>query len=276
MKITFAGVGNAFTTQKYYQSNMVVTSESGKRLLIDCGSDARFSLGELGATNQNIGDWINGVYISHLHADHIGGLEWLGFCTYFNPKSPKPLLFIVDTLIEELWESLRAGMRSHEGKILKLDSFFDVCPIPINSNFYWEKALFTPVQTVHVMDGMRIVPSYGLLIDQNKIKDPFSGMLHDLTHLDSHVKKETVFLTTDTQFCPRQIEQFYEMADIIFHDCETTTRRSNVHAHYDDLRTLPKTSKSKMWLYHYAPEPTQDALNDGFRGFVSKGQTFEI
>jgi len=29
-----------------------------------------------------------------------------------------------------------------------------------------------------------------------------------------------------------------------------------VHAHYDELLTLPK---KKMWLYHYGPGPLPDA-----------------
>ena len=257
MKITFAGVGSAFTDQRYYQSNMFITSRSGKRLMIDCGTDARFSFGELGATNTNIGEWADGVYISHLHADHIGGMEWLGFCTFFNPKKIKPKLYIVDTQIDSLWDSLKAGMRSHEGRVLNLNDFFDVRAIPINDYFVLEKIQFTPVQTIHIMDGMRIVPSYGLLI-------------YDLEG------SSTVFLTTDTQFCPRQIEKFYSMADVIFHDCETYPFRSGVHAHYDDMVTLPAETKAKMWLYHYGPDPKQKPHKDGFCGFVQKGQTFEI
>lgn len=259
MKITFAGVGSAFTDQRYWQSNMVVTARSGKRLLIDCGGDARFSFGELGATNANIGTWADGVYISHLHADHIGGLEWLGLCTYFNPKAPKPKLYIVDTLIDPLWESLRGGMQTVEGESLHLDDYFDVRAVPINDRFEFEGVTLTPVQTVHIMDGRRIVPSYGLLINEPGA-DP----------------SPTVYLTTDTQFCPRQIEKFYGLADHIFHDCETTAFKSGVHAHYDDMRTLPDHHKKKMWLYHYAPDPKQNAVEDGFRGFVAKGQEFEF
>lgn len=261
MKLTFAGVGSAFTDQRYYQSNMVITADSGKRLLIDCGSDARFSLGELGCTNMNVGQWVDSVYLSHLHADHIGGLEWLGFCTYFNPDSPKPKLYIVDTLIDSLWDSLKGGMRSHEGVCLTLDSFFDVKAIQINQSFEFEQIGFKPIQTVHIMDGMRIVPSYGLLVDRF------------LTHRRTGGK---IFITTDTQFCPRQIESFYKWADIIFHDCETYNFKSGVHAHYDDLRTLDKETKGKMWLYHYGPDPKQDPKQDGFLGFVTKGQTFDF
>jgi hypothetical protein len=103
---------------------------------------------------------------------------------------------------------------------------------------------------------MKIVPSFGLLIKEE------AGTV--------------TFITTDTQFCPRQIERFYEMADIIFHDCETSKNKSNIHAHYDDLRSLPGKHKGKMHLYHYNPDPVQDPLKDGFLGFVKKGDTFKI
>lgn len=257
MKLTFAGVGSAFTDSRYWQSNMFFTSKQGKRLMIDCGGDARFSFGEHGANNRNIGEWSDGVYISHLHADHIGGLEWYAFCTYFNPNAPRPKLFIVDELVDPLWESLKGGLASLEGKVMTLEDFFDVRELHINGSFVWEELNFTPIQTVHIMNGMGIVPSYGLLVKENG-------------------NSETAFITTDTQFCPRQIERFYERSSIIFHDAETGARRSGIHAYYDDLKTLDASHKSKMWLYHYNPEPTQNAEEDGFKGFVKKGQSFEI
>ena len=90
MSIAFLGVGSAFTSAKDYQSNLLITAQSGKKMLIDCGSDARFSLAEWGLENNIEKLDIDAVYISHLHADHIGGLEWLAFSTYFNPNIPKP------------------------------------------------------------------------------------------------------------------------------------------------------------------------------------------
>jgi ribonuclease BN (tRNA processing enzyme) len=249
-------VGSAFTTPDYYQSNAVIESDDAagvrrRAFLLDCGGDARHSLKEIGITHRNI----DSVYISHLHADHIGGMEWLGFCTYFDPECGKPTLYIVDELVEPLWESLKAGMQSHEGVVLELGSFFNVVSVEINQCFNWRGIQMCPIQTVHVMNGNGIVPSYGLLIEQKG-------------------SQEKLFFTTDTQFCPRQIEKFYDMSDVVFHDCETYPFRSGVHAHYDDLVTLPDEQKAKMWLYHYGPNPPQDPVADGFRGFVEKGQSF--
>ena len=85
MKLTFAGTGSAFCmAADNFQSNMVLeTTPSGEdrpqRLLIDCGSDARHSLRNLGFMPNDF----DGVYISHLHSDHIGGLEWMALANYF-------------------------------------------------------------------------------------------------------------------------------------------------------------------------------------------------
>lgn len=83
-------------------------------------------------------------------------------------------------------------------------------------------------------------------------------------------------MTTDTQFCLEEFAELYERADIIFHDCETAKVPSGVHAHYQELLTLPERVKSKMWLYGYQPGSLPDANKDGFRGFVKRGQIFDF
>ena len=108
MKLTFIGTGSAFTMSNF-QSNMLL-DDSGKRLLIDCGGDARHALARVGLGARDI----DALYVSHLHADHIGGIEWLGFSRYFG-KGPKPDLYVNERLSHSLWEkSLRGGMASHQ------------------------------------------------------------------------------------------------------------------------------------------------------------------
>ncbi len=254
MKLIFIGSGSAFTTgSDNYHSNMLLENEQEKRLLIDCGSDARLALHELGLSYCDIHD----VYISHLHADHAGGLEWLAFTTKFDPSyGEKPNLYLCETLIQDLWNKvLSGGLSSLNTETPSLSAFFHVHPIKENGNFIWHKQQLRIVQTVHVQSGFTSMPSYGLFFKTQGLN---------------------IFITTDTQFCPQKVKDIYEQADIIFHDCETSTMKSTVHAHYDELKTLPESLKRKIWLYHYNPGPLPDVVKDGFRGLVKKGQCFDF
>lgn len=250
MKLIFAGSGAAFSLDNY-QSNMILKTDDGAILLIDCGGDIRFALRNLGAHYKDI----DSVYISHLHSDHVGGLEWLGFTTKFDPNCVKPKLYISRYLKNDLWNNvLSGGMLSLQGEVADIETYFEVHSIPKNHGFVWKGVEFQLVQAIHIMSGFHIVPSFGLLFTMKGVK---------------------TFLTTDTQFSPAQITDFYNMADLIFQDCETTLHESGVHANYRQLRTLPVDVKKKMWLYHYQDGELPDAKADGFLGFVKKGQIFD-
>ncbi|MDM8523454.1 MBL fold metallo-hydrolase [Desulfococcaceae bacterium HSG8] len=267
MKIKFLGVGSAFTTPEYYQSNMLVTSRSGKQLLVDCGGDIRFSLSE-SKGGEHIVDTslqerspdgeIDAIYISHLHSDHIGGMEWMAFKTYFSLSPEKPKLFMEEKLMHEMWNwSLKGGLGTIEGKCMHLTDYFDCRPMVGNGAFHWENIVFSLIKMPHIINGYRNIYSYGLLI-QEVPEGP------------------AVFITTDTQFEPGIVSQMGQKAAVIFHDCETNIFKSLVHAHYDDLRTLPPSLRRKIWLYHYQPHPDMKPGTDGFAGFVSKGQEFDF
>lgn len=101
------GTGSAFTTGvDNWQSNFFL-SRAGepKGLLIDCGGDCRHAMAEQGLSAMDV----EAVYISHPHADHIGGLEWLAFATFFDPRyTGRPLMWTSDVWVNSLWEdSLR-------------------------------------------------------------------------------------------------------------------------------------------------------------------------
>ena len=263
MKITAVGVGSAFAGEDKYQT-MFLVERNKRKLLVDCGSDARFALKELGITNQNVGGQIDGVYVSHLHADHIGGLEWLGFCTYFNPDAVRPKLYMNTDLMTEAWnQTLRGGMQSVEGKDCNLTDYFDCHRIPDGGKFEWEGIKFQTVQMVHIVSGFSFRNSYGLLVtDSYKVEPDERG---------ATLRHDVVFLTTDTQFAPNQLNHFYDRATIIVHDCETLPYRSGVHAHYDELVELPEKVKKKMWLAHYSTADGRTPEKDGFKGFLRKG-----
>ena len=264
--IKFIGVGSQFSGRDYYHSNMLIMAKTGKRLLIDCGGDIRFSLMEADIRLADVASEIDAVYISHLHSDHIGGLETIALSAYFSPAHRKPKLFAEEKLIRRLWlESLKGGLQCIQGRGMELEDYFECCPIsdvgfdsgPDSGSFIWEGIKFRLVRMPHIQGGQKDHDSYGLIIEEQS-----EGV--------------NVFFTADTQFRPELIRETAKRVDLIFHDCETSLFKTGVHAHYEELRTLPEDVKRKIWLYHYQPDSVYNPEADGFRGFVIKGQEFEI
>lgn len=251
LKITFLGTGSAFTVGACnFQSNLLLEIGNDS-LLIDAGTDIRHSLYEQKLTYHDI----HNVYITHVHGDHCGGLEWLALTSYFDPTyKGKPTLYASEKVIHDLWnKTLSGGLSTLANVQATLDTYFNVKPVKQYGGFVWHSIQFKLVQTIHFYSEYELMPSYGLIFSY-----------HD----------SRIFFTSDTQSAPSQLISFYEEADIIFHDCETLPRKSGVHAHYDELAKLPDHIKNKMWLYHYNPGPLPDAKKDGFLGFVVKGQSF--
>jgi ribonuclease BN (tRNA processing enzyme) len=253
MELIFLGSGSAFTLDAdNFQSNMLLINQQGGKLLIDCGTDIRFSLSAAGLSYRDITD----IYISHLHSDHAGGLEYMGFSTKFDPGCEKPNLYLSKELSNPLWNNtLSGGMSSLEGEIADLDTYFNLVTVDRDQHFIWAGVQFQLIKVVHVNNGYFVMPSYGLFFEITGVK---------------------VFLTTDTQVCLNHVESFYHQANIIFQDCETAQFPSHIHSHYQDLLKLPLPIRQKMWLYHHNPGILPDAQKDGFRGFVKRGQSFVL
>jgi len=253
LKMTFLGSGSAHNHGPENYNSNVLLEKNKDTLLIDAGTDLRLSLYEQNLDHKAV----RNVYITHLHADHVGGLEWLAMATYFDPSyEGKPALYLSDHLVEDLWKhSLSGGLRTLQTQQATLSTFFDVHPVQMHENFNWQGVKFKLVQAVHVVSDYELMPCYGLLIQSGST---------------------TVYYTADTQYAAHQLIDFYKQADVIFHDCEIAERRSGVHAHYSELVTIPAELRKKIWLYHYGPGKRPNAKADGFHGFVKKGQVFKF
>lgn len=247
MKITVIGCGNAFSKKSFNQSFLI--SENGRNLLVDCGSTVPMALAEAGIKLADIHD----IYISHQHADHIGGLEEVAFTRYDWGKKPRhysegkyaPRLIAEAGLMVELWDqSLKGGLQSMEGFDSDLNTFFECVPIKSGEAFEWEGWSMRLTQQIHIMAGSRIMPTYGLVITKEGHK--------------------TVYLTTDSQHCsPKQIQVFYKQADLIIQDSEITglnfkfEEGQKVYTKEGTVFAWPEDTLQAMELMAQGIEPTE-------------------
>jgi ribonuclease BN (tRNA processing enzyme) len=121
--------------------------------------------------------------------------------------------------------------------------------------YEWEGLKLSFIQTLHYHSNNELMPTYGL---------------------DISYKDKKFLITADTQFTPERFDTEYHDATIIFHDCETMSEPSGIHAHFNQLKTLPKEIKAKTWLYHYSDGALPDARSEGFLGFVRCGQVIDL
>ncbi len=253
--LQFLGVGGAFAmptvpgdlTTCAMQSNMVITAASGKRMLFDCGTDIRLSAQMCGYGPGSF----DAVYISHEHADHAGGLEWLLLNRLFM-NLPKVQLVTTELIAHRLWQMLEPGLGLTTRGRMRFEDYVELC---INVP-EWEELRLYMVQQYHVKTATDTMVSYGLQVTDGK---------------------RCIFISSDTIFSEDGdlLKMMAPVVDLIFHDCEVGFK-TGVHAHYAELLTLPPDVRARMWLYHYNPAEAakKDACADGFCGFVQRGQVF--
>lgn len=257
MKLVFAGSGSPFTVgEENFQSNMFLEIlESKKKLLLGCGGDSRLALHELGLNYRDFSD----IYIAHLHSDQVGGLEWLGFTTKFDPLCKEKIrLHMNPAMIETLWSSILAGgLSSLQGIVADLATYFDVCPIHSKHPLVWEGINISFAEpVVNGSSNFKFLPYYGIFFK---------------------VGSQRVFISTDTELPSSEIIDLYCQSDLVFQNCGIVNPwEADSDSNYEVLKSLNMEIKKKLWLYNCGPDALRSYQSDGFRGVVKKGQSFDL
>ena len=125
MKITFLGSGSHFVLGKEnYHSNILIEDDNCT-LLYDAGTTINDSLDNV---NKSVGD-LECIFLSHLHGDHSGGMEFIGFKSYFlNYQKEESKIEVISSekILKDLWsKQLAGGMETFNGKS-DIHDFFDI------------------------------------------------------------------------------------------------------------------------------------------------------
>lgn len=246
MNLRFLGTGSAFS-RTMYNTNCLVEFEH-YRLLIDCGHTAGRSLYELGL------EWkdIDYIFITHLHADHIGGLEECALMNHFVYER-KCMLMASNLILVDVGNWLMTTVRHTTEGRLTIRDYFSM--LAINPN-YWQLEL--------VM--------YPLAHTQRSVP----GVPLESTALGLDSGGEKVLYVADT--AELMSLQTYEEYPLIFHDCEFASPSSGMHTSFAQLKTLPSHIRNRMYLMHYGDNWTcfeEEAHSLGFK-FAEQHKLYTI
>lgn len=229
--ITFIGVGSAFS--KIHNNNNILIEVNNKKYLIDCGIKTPQALHDMGIQLNDI----DGIIISHIHADHTGGLEEVGFMGKFI-LNKKFKLIIADDLVKPLWDNtLSGGMRDSDDGQVTLEDYFEIVPYDDLMKFNVESLDILPIKTIHVNE---LKPNYSFLLD------------------------DRVFYSSDMLFDEALLTEIKEV-EVIFHDVQFF--KGGVHCSLEELETLPSEIRQKIKLMHYG---------DNFKDFEQKVQELNM
>lgn len=245
--VYWIGTGSALNPH-LGNTSFTLSGGNGRCLLVDCGALVTPRLLEF-----DLAQSITDVALTHMHSDHIGGIETFAFYQHFELNRrgmDRPNLHLPsEKFANVLWEhALKAGMglgHDAEGEATwpTLETYFNVC---CGTQFKIDglpSAEFIRVSHVAHMEN------YGILFDNG------------------------LYYSGDTTEPPPN------EPTIIFQDCATGAQEEDeVHITYQELcESLTSEVKAKTHLVHLDRDHTKiDPLADGFAGFVMPGSTFEL
>lgn len=225
-------------------------------LLIDCGATAVQSTKEL-----RIPPWeIMGVLVTHLHGDHINGIEQLLWERFYLAGWRKTCLMATRTILDQL----RAILTPCVNEVT-------VPPGDVETNGYDRL-----VQEVVLIPGepLRYGATWFNLLRTNHVVSRDGSVDKESYGVQIRTPAGSTYYTSDTVFDPQIGKRFNN--GLIFHDCTFSPKYpGTVHTHYSDLMTLPDEVKKRIVLMHYGKVPEGiDVQADGFHKAAKRHETF--
>ncbi|HWL11555.1 MAG TPA: MBL fold metallo-hydrolase [Ureibacillus sp.] len=196
MKICPLGIGGAFTKSNFHNNYIIELDK--KFLLIDAGTTLRNSLPAAGYDYFTI-DY---VFISHLHYDHVGGLEELVMARYWQFANgqhvPAKTTILVHEKLAPLLKNYLKNSLENQGR--KPEDFCDFILLKDGEAFKIGDYAFSTIDTTNLhADGLI---SAGFKLASKTANFVFSGDLKQLeaANLLDQVDENTAAIFQDVSF----------------------------------------------------------------------------
>lgn len=254
-----------YTLKSFHTNYLVSAPGNDGYMLVDCGSDIRMSLATLNVPMS----MISAVYITHCHADHAGGLQYLAFSSIFRPAgAAKIKLYCSAQLAGQIWHMLEPACHICDGLVCTLGSYFDVVTMHTGEESVWGSVSLTPVPWDHVkgydvigfgpdrvlMD--RALVSYGVTLRHSGVAVHVTGDVHpdEVNNVAAYLMQDDVALA--------------------FVDCDTNPvkHRFPVHPKLEDWARLPDDVKRRLRLIHY----NDNVMEAGAHPDVTPGHALRV
>lgn len=240
--LTVIGCGDS-TALDYWNSGYLVTGQSGQVLSIDAGFSIKYALRDRGRQLSEL----DAVFITHIHGDHVHGLERIGYESRYDYHK-RVKLFATAEVLDKLWRECLFGTMGYSSSGQnRLEDFFE--PVVVeNERFSFDSVDYRLFATPHT----RGKASYGLIINDALIVTADS--------------KSMDWLANDTS--ERRI----------IHDC-SLYQGNPAHATLWELqRAYPLAVRKRLWAIHYGDdiEHYRALIEQDFAGIAFQGQCFAL
>lgn len=221
MKLHVLGVGDTFSEK--HHTHALLLEHEGFHLAIDCPDSYRRVLRKASSGKLDLAA-IDDVLVTHVHGDHMNGLEGVAFFKHFGQKK-RLNLHTIAPVRENLWEkrlelSMGTLWNGTEFRSLRFEDYFD-----------WK-----------VVDTRTRIGPFEVTARLTKHHVPTSALLVECGGA-------SIGISSDTAFDPSLIA-FLARADLVIHE----TNYGPAHTAYSDLLTLDSDVKKKMRVIHYPDE----------------------